>query len=114
MIELNAYGIDCPHCGEEVEFAVNDIKGLSADIERECNEAAKIAERETEGQFAGMIDPDDHPIQPRTMHDLAAAIERGDVIEARLLLGRVADDLGLQCRESVEIGRFSTQVRRAA
>lgn len=113
-IELNAYGLTCKHCGEEVEFEVQEIEGLSRDIESECDEAARIAERETEGQFAGMIDPDDHPIQPRTMHDLAAAIRRGDVAEAEILLSRVADDLGEAHRNAIQIGRFSLQARRAA
>lgn len=113
-IELNNYGIDCPHCGKEVEFVVNDIDGLSADIESECRDAERATRSEVESEFAGMVDPEDLPIQPRTIHDLAAAIERGDASEARLLLGRIADDLGLEHREAAQIGRFAGQARRAA
>jgi copper chaperone CopZ len=112
-IELNAYGIDCPHCGEEVEFVVNDIEGLAHDIEEEVRDAERSARDEAEREFDGMVDPEDLPIQPRTIHDLAAAIERGDTGEARLLLGRIADDLGLEHKSAAEIGRFSNLARAA-
>lgn len=113
-IELETYALDCSHCGKEVEFKVNDIDGLSSDIDDECRDAERSTRSEVENEFAGMVDPEDLPIHPRTIHDLAAAIERGDTGEARLLLDRIADDLGLEHREAAQIGRFSGQARRAA
>lgn len=111
---LEKYAIDCPHCGKEVEFRTLDVDDLAKDIESEVEHACAQTERDKDSEFAGMVDPEDLPIQPRTIHDLSAAIERGDTGEARLLLGRIADDLGLEHSEAAQIGRFSAQARRAA
>lgn len=103
------YFIECPHCETDVYFNTADIDGLDEWIAGERRDAG----RETELQFEGMIDPDDHPIQPRTIHDLAAAIRRGDMAEAELLLDRVADELGLECANAAQVGRYSSLARAA-
>jgi len=105
MIELEAY--TCPHC--EAEFTVNEVDGLASDIENETDNAAATARTETEAEFDGMVDPSDLPIKPRTIHDLAAAIRRGDATEGRRLLERIAEDLGSEHKNALECGWFSRE-----
>ena len=111
MIELNTYTIECEHCGKDNEFAIKEVPGLAKDIEEEVDEASACATRDTEAQFAGMIDPADHPIHARTIFELAAAIRRGDKVEAELLLDRVAADLGREHANAVQVARFSREAR---
>lgn len=94
--------VEC-ECGKEVEFNTCDIEGLDAYIEKECDGAAA----EAEAQFDGMVDPSDLPIQPRTIHDLSQAIATGNLSEARILLDRIAYDLGSEHQNACEIGRFA-------
>jgi hypothetical protein len=96
------YFIEC-ECGKEVEFNTDDIDGLDEYIDRECKDAAA----EAEAQFYGMVDPSDLPVQPRTIHDLSQAIATGNLSEARILLDRIAYDLGHEHSEACQIGRFA-------
>jgi hypothetical protein len=113
MIELETYCVECPHCKEEVDFTINQVDGLSADIDDKNETSAANARAETEREYEGMVDPSDLPIQPRTIHDLSAAIRRGDRAEAELLLDRIVEDLSLDHSEACQIGRYSSQARAA-
>lgn len=53
------------------------------------------------------IDDPEHDIDPRLFHELSAAIRRGDRVEAELLLDRLAEEVGPEYTESVQLGRFS-------
>lgn len=110
-IKLESYTIECEHCGKQTDFTIAEVPGLSRDIDEEIEEACRVERRETEAQFDGMIDPADHPIHARTMHELAAAIRRGDKAEAELLLERVASDLGAEHVNAVQVARFSREAR---
>jgi hypothetical protein len=94
--------IDC-ECGKEVEFDTGDIDGLDEYIQKECDGAAS----EAEAAFDGMVDPSDLPIQPRTIHDLSQAIASSNLAEARILIDRIAYDLGSEHQNACEIGRFA-------
>jgi hypothetical protein len=96
------YFIEC-ECGKEVEFNTDDIDGLDDYIAAECKGAAADAE----SQFDGMVDPTDLPIQPRMIHDLSQAIASGDLSEARILLDRIAYELGNEHSDACQIGRFA-------
>jgi hypothetical protein len=106
-IELETYTIGCPDCAKDIEFTVGQVECLARDIDDECDEAAKIARAETEAEFDGMVDPADLPIHPRVIHDLSRAIASGDLIEARILLDRIAYDLGGEHSTACEVGRFA-------
>ena len=114
MIELETYSLECPDCKREIEFTVKDIDGLASDIEDAVEDACKTERRDAEREYEGMVDPDDLPILPQTMKELAAAIRRGDMPEAELLLDRVADDLGSEHTNAVQIGRYTPDMTRAS
>ena len=99
---VKEFWIECDKCKHEVEFDIVEVDGLVGHIEDETEGAAREAER----QFDGMIDPDDMPISERMFHDLSSAIHRGDKAEAAILLDRIAEDLGNQYVNQVQIGRF--------
>lgn len=102
------YFIECDKCQHEVEFNEDDVPELSDHIDA----CVAQAEREVERQYEGMIDPDDLPITPQTMKELAAAIRCGDRAEGERLLDLIADDLGLMHTEAVQIGRYTPAVAR--
>jgi hypothetical protein len=95
--------IECPKCEAEIEFDTFDIDGLDDHITAVSDEAAKEAER----QFDGMVDPDDLPVRPRMIHDLSQAVAAGNMGEARILLDRIAYELGHEHQEACEVGRFA-------
>jgi hypothetical protein len=94
--------VEC-ECGREVEFDTCDIDGMDDYIEKECREAAA----EKEAEFDGMVDPTDLPIQPRMIHDLSQAIASGNLSEARILLDRIAYELGSEHDTACQLGRFA-------
>lgn len=112
-VELETYTLECPHCKAEVDFAVREVEGLAADIDDENDMAAEHARTETEREFEGMVDPSDLPITPRIIHELSAAIRKGDRFEAELLLDRIAYDLGGEHENACQLGRFSPEARAA-
>ena len=96
------FSIECP-CGKEVEFNTVDINGLDDHVADQCFNASE----ETKSEFVGMVDPSDLPIQPRMIHDLSQAIAVGNMIEARILCDRIAEELGLEHQHACEVGRFA-------
>jgi hypothetical protein len=94
--------IQC-ECGKEVDFGTADIDGLDDFIADECRAAAN----EAEAQFDGMVDPFDLPVQPRMVHDLSQALATGNTSEARILLDRIAEELGIEYQNACELGRFA-------
>lgn len=106
------YELLCSHCAKETSFCTADVDGLAGDIEAEVDAAETDARRDTEREFEGMVDPGDLPVTPQIMKELAAAICGGNRIDAELLLDRIAEDLGYEHVNAVQIGRFTPAVAR--
>lgn len=107
---LNKYEIDCPHCSKEISFRTYEVDELASDIDEEVERARFSTRQEVESEFDGMVDPGDIPVQPQTIKELSAAIRTGDKFTAELLLDRIADDLGGEHINAVQIGRFTPAV----
>ncbi len=104
---LEKYELLCSHCGKETSFRTLDVEDLAADIESEVEDSSERATRDAEREYAGMVDPGDLPVQPQSLKELAAAIRTGDRFTAELALDRVAEELGDEHVNAVQIGRFT-------
>lgn len=99
--------VECPKCGADVDFNIQDIDDLEDHIANEVDDA----KREAEKQFEGMIDPADFCGDVRVFRELAAAIVQGDRDEAEYLLDKIADEIGSDAINQVSLGRFGHRVQ---
>lgn len=105
-----SYSVMCEHCEKDVSFEISEIPELDAHIDL----VTANVRSEVECEFEGFVDPAEMVRDDRTLPDLAIAIRRADATEAKILLDKIAGELGSGAEEAVERGWFSAQARQAA
>lgn len=109
---VKMFEVKCKACGEARDYAVGDIAGMAGYIEDVAEDARDEAE-EWPREFDEAPEVGFVRRGGETFFELAAALRRGDIAEAELLLDRVAEGFGEQASTQVQLGRYSRQAQAA-
>ncbi|MGX7896872.1 hypothetical protein [Tsuneonella sp. HG222] len=103
----------CPHCEKATSHQQSDVEGLDELIEDERADAKSEALEEQDDDYVDVSQLRSTYSGRRYLRELAAAIRSGRTDEAEYLLDRVAEEIGGNAADEVQLGRFSPQARAA-